>query len=194
MPQKTHSKRAEILRAVKELLWERGYEAMSPRDVLDRSGAGQGSLYHHFPGKVELACVALNEMAAEERAAVDVLFAPDRKPLDRIYAYLNRERDALRGCRLARLANESVMENLELRKPVKRFLEHIIDRLRSSLEEAQFDGDLLPDFEAAEVATTLLAVVEGGFVLARTHWDANRMKQALGGATQLLRIAERKAR
>jgi TetR/AcrR family transcriptional repressor of nem operon len=194
MPQKTHSKRAEILRAVKELLWERGYEAMSPRDVLDRSGAGQGSLYHHFPGKVELACVALNEMAAEERAAVDVLFAPDRKPLDRIYAYLNRERDALRGCRLARLANESVMENLELRKPVKRFLEHIIDRLRSSLEEAQFDGDLLPDFEAAEVATTLLAVVEGGFVLARTHWDANRMKQALGGATQLLRIAERRAR
>jgi TetR/AcrR family transcriptional repressor of nem operon len=194
MPQRTHSKRADILRAVKELLWERGYEAMSPRDVLDRSGAGQGSLYHHFPGKVELACAALNEMAAEERAAIDALFAPDRKALERIYAYLNRERDVLRGCRLARLANESVMENPELRKPVERFLEHIIDRLRSSLEEAQFAGDLQPDFEASEVATTLLAVVEGGFVLARTHWDADRMKHALKGAIQLLKIAEMKAR
>jgi TetR/AcrR family transcriptional repressor of nem operon len=194
MPQRTHSKRAEILRAVKELLWERGYEAMSPRDVLDRSGAGQGSLYHHFAGKVELACTALNEMAAEERAAIDALFAPDRKPLDRIYAYLNRERDALRGCRLARLANESVMENPEFRKPVERFLEHVIDRLRSSLEEAQFAGDLQPDFEATEVANALLAVVEGGFVLARTYWEADRMKQALKGAAQLLRIAEARKR
>jgi AcrR family transcriptional regulator len=190
MSQRTSSKRAEILRAVKELLWERGYEAMSPRDVLNRSGAGQGSLYHHFQGKIELACAALHEMAEEERAAIDKLFAPDRKPLDRIYAYLNRERDALRGCRLARLANESVMENPELRKPVEEFLQHIIDRLRSSLEEAQFAGELHPDFEATDVANALLAVVEGGFVLARTHWDAARMVQALNGAAQLLKIAE----
>ena len=60
-----HPTREKILRATKDLLWERGFEAMSPRDVMSRSG-GQGSLYHHFTGKLDLACAALAEMAAEE--------------------------------------------------------------------------------------------------------------------------------
>ncbi len=46
------SKRTALIEATKALLWERGYEATSPRDMLHRSGAGQGSLYHHFSGKL----------------------------------------------------------------------------------------------------------------------------------------------
>ena len=107
------SKREAIVAAAKALLWERGYEATSPRDVLDRSGAGQGSLYHHFSGKREVAAAALAEMAEEEIAAIDRLFAPDSPPLDRVHAYLTRERQALRGCRLARLANEAAMELIQ---------------------------------------------------------------------------------
>jgi hypothetical protein len=32
--------------ATKELLWEVGYKAMSPRDIQERSVAGPESLYH----------------------------------------------------------------------------------------------------------------------------------------------------
>jgi tetracycline repressor-like protein len=43
------SKRDQLVQATKELLWEAGYEAMSPRDIQARSAAKPGSLYHHFP-------------------------------------------------------------------------------------------------------------------------------------------------
>jgi TetR/AcrR family transcriptional repressor of nem operon len=53
------SKRDQLVEATKELLWEVGYEAMSPRDIQARSAVKPGSLYHHFPSKLAIAEVAL---------------------------------------------------------------------------------------------------------------------------------------
>ncbi len=185
------SKRAAIVAAAKDLLWERGYEAMSQRDVMDRSGAGQGSLYHHFPGKLQLAVAALAEMAAEEIVALDTVFHAAVPPLERIDRYLRRERAALRGCRLARLANEAAIADPAFRAPVAEFLDGIAERLKASLAEAQAAGQLRAELDAADVATTLLAVIEGGYVLARTHWDPVRLTRAVAGAGQLLKAATR---
>jgi AcrR family transcriptional regulator len=181
------SKREAILRATKDLLWERGFEAMSPRDVMTRSGAGQGSLYHHFSGKMDLACSALSEMTAEEQAAMDAIFDPAKMPLARIEEYLSRERDALRGCRLARLANEPAMEQPQFRAAIAEFLQTIEIRLADALRQASAEGSIRHDVDPGALAAMLLAVVEGGFVLARAHWDAERMRLALDGARQILR-------
>ena len=182
-----NSRRTALIEATKELLWERGYEATSPRDMLDRSGAGQGSLYHHFSGKLELAGIALTEMAEEEMAAIAAIFDPAKPPLDRVHAYLSRERDALRGCRLARLANEAAVELPAFRQPIAAFLDRIIELLHASLAEAQASGQLRPGIAPSIVATTLLAVIEGGYVLARAHWEPRYMAEAVGGALALLR-------
>ncbi|OAS21023.1 hypothetical protein A5481_21830 [Methylobacterium platani] len=187
------SKREAIVAAAKALLWERGYEATSPRDVLALSGAGQGSLYHHFPGKREVAAAALAEMAAEEIAVIDALFAPGPPPLDRVRAYLTRERQALRGCRLARLANEAAMEEPVLRDPVAAYVGHIRASLHGCLEEARDAGGLAPGLAPGAVAAALIAVVEGGYVLARVHWDEAAMREAIDGAVQLLAAASPQA-
>jgi len=180
------SKRDALLRAAKDLLWERGYEGMSPRDVLDRSGAGQGSLYHHFTGKLDLACAALEEMAEEEGAAIDEIFALSKPPLQRIADYLMRERAALRGCRLARLANETAMEQRDFRGPVANFLQGIENHLTEALRQARLEGRLAPEVDETSLAAMFLAIVEGGFVLARAHWDESRMTAALDGARIVL--------
>jgi len=185
------TKRDAILRAAKELLWEQGFSAMSPRDVMERSGAGQGSLYHHFSGKMDLACAALAEMAAEESAAMDRIFDPSVKPLVRITNYLSRERDALRGCRLARLVNEAAIEQRQFRQAVADFLTRIEDGLVNALREAKMEGALDPALDERALAAMFLAVVEGGFVLARAHWDPERMRRALDGARQVLQRLER---
>jgi AcrR family transcriptional regulator len=174
--------RDALLQAAKSLLWECGYQAMSPRDVLARSGVGQGSLYHHFSGKQALALAALDEIAAEEIAALEAILLSDAPPLARVRDYLLRERQALRGCRLARLANESAIEEADFRRPIARFLTRIETLLEANLSAAQRGGDLPPGLDADKLAATLLAVVEGGFVMARVHWDAARMRAALDGA------------
>ncbi|HJX22308.1 MAG TPA: helix-turn-helix domain-containing protein, partial [Steroidobacteraceae bacterium] len=95
------SKREAIVQAAKDLIWEEGYEAMSPRDVMERSGAGQGSLYHHFRGKRDLAGQALWEVNIELRAIADRVFSHyERPPLERLRRFLNAlSRDPLKGCR-----------------------------------------------------------------------------------------------
>src|SRR4051812_44423200 len=44
-----------LVETTRELLWERGYVGTSPKAIQQRSGVGQGSMYHHFGGKPDLA-------------------------------------------------------------------------------------------------------------------------------------------
>lgn len=178
--------RRKLLDAAKALLWERGYEHMSPRDVLDRSGAGQGSLYHHFPGKLDLASAALAEIVAEESAAMDAIFAAGKPPRQQLHDYLTRQRAALRGCRLGRLANETVMENPELRRHVAAYLDHVEGLIRRVFDEGQRQGVLTAGVSAEAAGALFLSVIQGGFVLARAHWDPERMERALRGAEAVL--------
>ncbi|MCA3631620.1 MAG: TetR/AcrR family transcriptional regulator [Methylobacterium sp.] len=174
------------MNAAKDLIWERGIENMSPRDVMERSGAGQGSLYHHFRSKQALALAALEEMKAEEIANVDAIFDPSLPPLERIENYFRRERQMLRGCRMGRIANEGVIEDGEIRAPVAGYLDHITGLIAASLAEARERGEIRPDIDAAQIAATLMAIIEGGFVLARVHWDAARMREVLAGGLVLV--------
>jgi len=183
--------RARLLAAAKELLWERGYEHMSPRDVLDRSGVGQGSLYHHFSGKLELARAALGEMVTEETAAMDAIFAADKTPLRRLEEYLARKRAALRGCRIGRLANETIMEVPEFRTFVATYLDHVEGLIRKAVAEAQGAGMLAAEADPDALAALFLAVIEGGFVLARAHWDPSRMERAIRGSEAALALMKR---
>jgi TetR/AcrR family transcriptional regulator, transcriptional repressor for nem operon len=191
MAREGKAKRAALVEAAKALLWEQGFTATSPRDVLARAGAGQGSLYHHFPGKLDLAATALAEMAAEEIAAVDALFDPGRPPLDRVRLYLLREREALRGCRLGRLAQEAAITEPRLREPVAAYLAHVRRRLADSLGAARARGHLPSSLDPEALAAALLAIVEGGYVLARARWDPAAMSEAVEGGLQLLTAVSR---
>jgi AcrR family transcriptional regulator len=57
-----------LVTSAQELLWERGYVGTSPKAIQERAGAGQGSMYHHFRGKPDLALTAMRRSARELRA------------------------------------------------------------------------------------------------------------------------------
>ena len=187
----TPSARTKLLDAARSLLWERGYEAMSPRAVLERAGAGQGSLYHHFDGKGGLAAAALELIAAEMQAQMDILLDPAKPPLDRLAAYLSAPRDGTKGCRLGRLANETAITgpgaDERLRAPVAAYFNHVERAVRDTLIEARAAGQLPHDLDCGAVAQTIVATVQGGYVLSRVHNDDGRFAQAAGGMLALLR-------
>lgn len=182
------SKRQALVQAAKDLIWEEGYEAMSPRDVLQRSGAGQGSLYHHFRGKRDLAVQALWEANAELRAMADRVFAhPERPPLERVRRFLDvLSRDPLKGCRVVRVAAESSIEDEELRAPVAAWLEYVEGKLVEAFGEARAAGQIGAGVDAGELALTVIATVQGGYLLARAHADPDAMRRALAGAMALI--------
>jgi hypothetical protein len=75
----------------------------SPKAIQRRAGAGQGSMYHHFSGKADLALAAVRRSADELRTAGERQLSHRGTAFERIEAYLRRERDVLRGCPIGRL-------------------------------------------------------------------------------------------
>ena len=92
-----------------DLMWERGYAATSPREVRERSGVGQGSMYHHFPSKRDLALAALERNCADLLPATEDLLARPADPMEKLTAYLSRPRPALRGCKVGRMTQDPLV-------------------------------------------------------------------------------------
>jgi len=179
--------RARLIESTQELMWERGYTGTSPKAIQERAGAGQGSMYHHFTGKADLARAAIRRTAQEMVPRFRVHLDGPGSPLERIRAYLRAERDVLRGCRIGRLVQDrEVVADPELRRPIDEVFSSAIDRLAAVLEEGQEAGEVRADVDPAQVAVMLLAVVQGGYVVARAHQDETRFTAAVEGALSLL--------
>jgi TetR/AcrR family transcriptional regulator, transcriptional repressor for nem operon len=185
------SKRDQLVEATKELLWDVGYEAMSPRDIQARSGAKPGSLYHHFPSKLAIAEAALGEAAAEEIARLEEIFSTDVPPLEAVRRYLLLKRDAFRGCRLGRLVHEASIEQEELRRPTAAYFEAVRNHIARCLARAQSDGTFEAGLDPDDLAISLTALIQGGYVLARTFQDEALMRRAAEGALALISKASR---
>jgi len=170
-----------------ELLWERGYVATSPRAIQRRAGGGQGSMYHHFVGKPDLAAAAVRRSADELQAEVGAVLDGPGGALERISAYLMRERDVLRGCRIGGLTQDpEVSADGALRQPLEDTFTWLRARLRDLIADGQERGELGAAVSAEELASMICAVVQGGYVLARAHQSAEPFREAVSGATRLL--------
>lgn len=180
-------KREQLIESTRELLWERGYVGTSPKSIQERSGAGQGSMYHHFQGKSELALAAIGRNADDLRVRAEAEFAGPGTVLDRITVYLCRERDVLKGCPVGRLTQDpDVMADPNLRRPVEETFAWLTGRLAELLEEGRATGELDTSLDPAATATALVAVLQGGYVLARAAGSPDVFAQAVDGALGLL--------
>lgn len=181
------NKRQDLIDATKALLWERGFESMSPKTILQQSGAGQGSLYHHFKGKRDLAAVALIEIDEEMRAAFDKNFNANLSALQQLSAYLDAPRKALKGCRFGRLANEQAITDPVLNPIISQLFTYFEDTLTKTVQAAQQDGELPQNLKPNEIATMLSAIVQGGYALSRIHQSTEPLQNAINGAKFVLR-------
>lgn len=183
------SRREAILNATKDLLWERGYAATSPSSILEKSGSGQGSLYHFFDGKEDVAAQALREVEDEVSRRLEVTCGPGAgRGMERLERFLLAERDALRGCRLGRLAQDPELPE-SLRRTVAAGFRRVLAVVERAVQDAQHDGDLPAGLEAAALARALVSVVQGGYVLARAKGEKQPMAAAVNGLVALLHAA-----
>jgi TetR/AcrR family transcriptional regulator, transcriptional repressor for nem operon len=176
-----------LIESTRELLWERGYVGTSPKAIQQRAGAGQGSMYHHFAGKPELALAAIDRTARELRATAEAQFAAPGTALARVTAYLRRERDVLKGCPIGRLTQDpDVMADPTLRAPVEDTLAWLRERLAEVLAEGRERGELATSLDPRASAAAIVAVLQGGYVLARAADSVTPFEQAVDGLLAML--------
>lgn len=144
-------------------------------------------MYHHFRGKKELALAAIEENAADLRARAEADLIGPGSPGERITAYLRRERDALRGCPVGRLAQDpDVFADPVLRRPLDETFAWLRTRLAGLLADARDQGEASQSLDPQNTAAALIAILQGGYVLARAAGSQGAYRQAVDGALGLL--------
>ncbi len=161
----------------KQVFWHNGYEVTSMQDLLDAMGINRGSFYDTFKSKKDLYIKVLKRYDAQAR---DVMFKAARNidsPSEAILFIFRETVDlALKspdraGCFLANSALDMAPRDGEAGKVVRDAFSNIRNVLRMLIEEAKEKGEIRPETDAKELASTLLSLLLGLKVLARAAPD-----------------------
>jgi TetR/AcrR family transcriptional repressor of nem operon len=91
------------------------------------------------------------------------------------------------GCPIGRLTQDpDVMADPDLRRPIDATFAWLRDRLAEVLTEGRDAGELVPSLDPVATASAIVAVMQGGYVLAIAAQDAARFDSAMTGVLALL--------
>jgi TetR/AcrR family transcriptional regulator, lmrAB and yxaGH operons repressor len=162
---------------------ERGVEATSFSEVIERSGAPRGSIYHHFPGgKAELV-EAATRYAGEFTAAGLVAALRSDDPAGAIRAFtrgwakLLRDSDFGAGCPVVAATLEGSPAAREAAGAAFAQWESVIARAL---------GQYVSRPRARSLATLVVSSIEGAVILARAQRSTAPVSRVAGELERLL--------
>lgn len=176
--------RARIVDAAAELMYLHGANATTLDDVRAASGTSKSQLYQHFPDKAALVR-AVAELLDER------IIAREEAQLKRLNSFngLVRWRNALvrrnaahnaaHGCAVGSLANEVSDHDDGVREALAGIFQRWEQLLADGLRRMQAKGTLDAGADPDDLATGLLASLQGGYLLAQTAGDVRPMEVAL---------------
>ena len=170
--------RDRILTATAELFRARGYHGTSLKQVTVASGAPIGSVYHFFPGgKAELAEAVLTSSGASYRALFELIADAAPDPVAAVTdlfdgaATVLEETGYLDACPIGTVALEVASSDERLRLATAAVFASWAEAMVIRLTAAGLD-----EVEAGDLATTLIAGIEGGFMLSRAAHSPEPMR------------------
>ena len=181
---------AAIVDAAAAMMYHRGVAATSIGDVSHASGAEARELDRHFPDKTELVRAVIDR---ELTVVLDGQDAADAiNSWDGLDTWVSRVVDAQPAedgpfaCPLGTLAAE--LRNSPEHRPAlaaafRTWEGHLAAGLRRIQERGEMDSDANPD----RLAASLLAALQGGYLLASVHGRTEIIRDVLDDAVAALR-------
>jgi AcrR family transcriptional regulator len=187
---KRGSTRSRMLFTAAEVLREKGAAGVTIDEVLARSGAPRGSVYHHFPdGRSQLLTEALEYAGDSITAIIDDAATEGCISLVRQFvAFWERtlgESDFAAGCPVVAAAIGST----EADPALTAIAGVIFDRWRAALTRA-FVADGFDDNDAGSLAVTCIAALEGAVVLCRSTRTADPLREVAKQVEFLIKSRE----
>jgi TetR/AcrR family transcriptional regulator, transcriptional repressor for nem operon len=181
----------DVVAAVRDEFWNRGYAATSVDDLSAATGLGKGSLYGAFGDKHSLYLRALDDYIASSLDDVRVsLRDPRYSAYDRLSRHIRGQVKAIaadtgrRGCLMAKSAAElGADDTVESR--VQRAYSAWRDELTACIKEAQRDGTIAAEQNARALASMLLAFLRGQEAL---HKGGARPAQLKAAADEMVSL------
>jgi TetR/AcrR family transcriptional regulator, lmrAB and yxaGH operons repressor len=184
--------RDRLLDAAVDLLQRQGYHGTGLNELLERSEAPRGSLYHYFPGgKEQIGAEAIGRAGDQVAAAIAHLLRAKPSVADAVEALAGLLAAGLeasafeRGCPVATTALEVTPRSEPIRAAVQASFDAWLAPLRERLEATGFERA-----EAARRADLAIAALEGALILARARQNADVLREAGRQLSPLLRPTE----
>lgn len=185
------STRDRIVDAGAELFLHQGYVGTGMKQIVARSGAPFGSVYHHFPGgKEELGVVAVHRAGAGYAARVGATMDEHDDVVEAVAAAFAGAADHLRAsgwadaCPIATVALEVAGTSEPLRQACAEVFETWFAGLAARFEAAGIAAD-----RARPLAQVVLMLLEGGFLFGRTARSTEALDAAGPAAVAAVRAA-----
>ena len=166
----TTGKASEILDSAERQARRRGYNGFSFRDLAAEVGIKSASVHYHFPTKADLGAAVAQRYTERFMAALGEPNAPEVAPRALLERYVEAFRRALvrdrQMCLCGLLGAEVESLPPEVAAEVRDFFERNVAWLAAVLSRR--DGGALGNEAAEARALTILALLEGALVVART--------------------------
>lgn len=163
--------RDRLVQTAVRLFRQRGFAATGLNEILRRSGAPRGSLYHYFPdGKEEIGAEAVRVAGTVVTATLENLLAQTEGGADFVRAYASLlarwivASDYRDGCPIATTLLETTPDSVRIAEAGRAALLAWTDVIARA-----FERDGLPRQAALEHAQVVVAGVEGALLLARVQ-------------------------
>jgi TetR/AcrR family transcriptional repressor of nem operon len=170
--QTTLSHRERLLREGTKLLFAVGYHGTTVDGILEAAGVPKGSFYHHFGSKEAFALEALGRY---QRFQHDLLARWSEKSglstADAVVGYFEEMAGAFvrsrhqRGCLVGKLSSETAASSTVFRRALAEYVRDWKAQLVELLGRGITRGDVRADMPVEQLADTVLALIQGVFVM-----------------------------
>ena len=184
-----------ILDSAKELFHAKSYADVGVAAICEKAKVQKGSFYHHFKSKQELTLAVIDTYYGDfKEGIIDASFDTKLPPLDRLARFADLSTDMqidihkhtgqVYGCPFGNLATEMSTQDETIRHKLDGKFTNLLHMFRDTLQEAVDNGDVAK-INVAKTAQAMLAMFEGGMLLAKTHNDPKILRELLHAAAQL---------
>jgi AcrR family transcriptional regulator len=183
--------RERLLEVTRQLLRRQGFAATGIKQILAASGAQFSSLYHYFPGgKDQLAAEAIVTAGADYQHLVEAVWDAEGDITASVAAVFQGAAEVLEStdyadaCPIATVALETASTNEPLRMATAHVFAGWVDAATTRLTDAGVDTA-----SARPLAQSVIALLEGAFVLSRAAKSTEPMVATRDAAVTLVRTA-----
>jgi TetR/AcrR family transcriptional regulator, transcriptional repressor for nem operon len=173
--------RGRIVEAAAALIHERGVAGTTLEDVKVSAEVSGSQMYHYFPDKEELVQAVIDYQAETiVRHQGRVLRSADGVEAWRNFVIAAAKRTKAKGgCPLGSLAGQLAESDPEARALIAAGFDQWAAIIGDALGSLHADGKLPPDIDPEDLATTLLATLQGGLLLAQVQRSTRPFETAV---------------
>ncbi|MBV8927820.1 MAG: TetR/AcrR family transcriptional regulator [Mycobacteriaceae bacterium] len=183
---RSEATRQKIIAAAVDLFSEVGYPATGLGDIIERAEMTKGALYYHFDSKESLATAIIEEAGATLLTAFQSIRESSSPALESIIHGVFVTANLLTTDKLARTGTQLLRAFGEFNEAAARTYGKWVQEMTATARQAQVEGDVHADIEAAAVGELVVGAMIGGELISSATPDATDLPTRMRRSWEIL--------